>query len=101
MRTRLLRSCIVPLLTALSLLAVTVGGAELEKQCFKVSTGDRFTIQHPSGWKCEANPPDGAPTSTFRLVNSESTSILLISVIPSKPGGDLENMDDLEKLTGR
>ena len=98
MRTPVLRSCVFPLLVALSLLAVKVRSADLEKQCFKVSNGDRFSIQAPSGRKGEANPPDGAPASTFRLVNSESTSILLISVIPSKPGGDLENMDDLEKL---
>ncbi len=97
MRTRSLLSWSSAGVTLLALV-FAARSAEFEKESFKVANGDRFSVQHPSGWKTEPNPAGGTPTGTFRLVDSESASILLISAIPSKPGANLDSMDDLESL---
>lgn len=67
----------------LLLASATLLSAPLKKEVFRVEGGERFSIELPPEWKVDTQVAAGAPIETLRVVSTEGTSILMLSVMPS------------------
>ena len=72
--------------------------SELRTEFFKTATGEEFCLELPSGWKAENDLSAGSAISTLRLINSDGTSLLLISVVPVPSGVAIDSPEDLEQM---
>ncbi len=79
------------------LLSASVTGAELKKQSFQVTGGDQFLIELPPGWKVDTQISPGAIVDTVRMVSTEGTAILMVSVMPSTLTS-VESLAELEQI---
>lgn len=77
--------------------SATLLSAPLKKETFRVEGGDRFSIELPPEWKVDTQVSAGAPVETLRVVSTEGTSILMLSVMPSlsTPGDSLAELEQI------
>lgn len=89
---------LVPLLVLPFLISASLPTSDLAKETLKSTRGDQFTIEYPREWKTEKQSAPDMPIVTLRLINPAESSLLLVSLIPSKTNAVVDKVEDLERI---
>ena len=91
------RVILITVLLMGSLIPCQTSSLELKRETFRASSGDRLSLELPSGWKVDTQIGAGLAINTLRMVNSEATGVLLLSAIPGKESAG-ETLEELEQI---